>query len=125
MKRRNFFASLSSLALLACNPGMDKRGKRYEEKECPFCNTQPGVCSYCQGSGKCSFCKGSGKRITSTENFPNRSIEKLKYEEECPYCKGSGSCKNCDGVGKCWACKGSGKIESWDFASQRQKEKEK
>lgn len=125
MKRRNFVASLSALALISCNPRLDERKKRYEEKECPFCSPNPGVCGYCDGKGKCSFCKGTGKRVTSTKNYPERGIKQLEYEEECPFCKGTGKCTYCDGVGKCWACKGDGKIESWDFFEQHQKEKGK
>ena len=125
MRRRNFVASLSSLALISCNPRLDERKKRYDEKECPFCSIEPGKCSYCDGTGKCSFCKGTGKRVTSTENYPLRGVEQLKHEDDCPYCKGSGSCKYCDGVGKCWACKGTGRIESWDFYEQYKEEKKK
>lgn len=125
MKRSNFIASLSALALISCNPRLDKRKKRYDEKECPFCSLEPGECNYCNGTGKCTFCQGTGKRVTSTENYPLRGIEKLKYENDCPYCKGSGSCKYCDGVGKCWACKGTGRIESWDFYEQYKEEKKK
>ncbi len=121
MKRRMFVASLPALALVSCNPNLDKRKQRYDEKECPFCSTNHGVCSYCNGTKKCSFCDGEGKRKTSTKNYPERGIEQLEYEEECPYCKSSGSCRYCDGVGKCWACKGTGKIETWDFYEQHTK----
>ncbi len=125
MKRRNFIASLSALACISCNPNLDKRKPRYDEKECPFCSTNSGTCSYCDGKGKCSFCKGTGKRTTSTMNYPERGIDRDEYKEECPYCKSSGTCRYCDGVGKCWACKGTGKIESWDFFKRYKKEKEK
>jgi RecJ-like exonuclease len=121
MKRRKFVASLPALALVSCNANLDKRKERYDEKECPFCSTNHGVCSYCNGTTKCSFCDGEGKRKTSTKNYPERGIELVDYEEECPYCKSSGSCRYCDGVGKCWACKGTGKIESWDFFEQHKK----
>lgn len=121
MKRRNFAASLAGLALVSCDARLDKRRKRYDENECPFCNPNPGVCGYCDGTGKCSFCNGTGKRKTSTKNYPQQGIERLEYEEECPYCKGSGNCRYCDGVGKCWACKGTGKIENWDFFEQHKK----
>ena len=115
MKRRKFIAYFPFLAAISCNPRMDKRMARYDEKECPFCTPKPGVCSYCNGSTKCTFCKGTGKRKTSTTNYPKRGIERLEYEEECPYCKGSGKCRYCDGVGKCWACKGTSKIDNWDM----------
>jgi RecJ-like exonuclease len=94
---------------------MDQRRKRYDPKQCPFCSVKPGECSYCQGSGKCVYCEGTGKRKSTTKGYPDPSIEEVTIEEECPYCKGSGACRYCDGVGKCWACKGTGEIEDWDF----------
>ncbi len=123
MKRRNFVASLSALAAAACSPKLDERKPRYDKKECPFCTTEKGVCHYCGGESKCSFCEGTGKRKTSTKNYPERGIEQVEYEEDCPYCKGSGKCRYCDGTGKCWACKGTGEIESWDFYDKYKKEK--
>ncbi len=123
MKRRKFASSLALLAIASCNPRLDKRKKRYDEKECPFCVPKPGVCGYCDGKSKCSFCNGTGKRKVSTKNYPQRGIKQMEYLEDCPYCKTSGKCRYCDGVGKCWACKGTGRIESWDFFNQHQKEK--
>jgi RecJ-like exonuclease len=117
MKRRGFVASLSALAVGSC-ARMDQRSKRYDPKECPFCSVKPGECSYCKGSTKCVYCDGTGKRKTTTEDYPDPAIKEVTIEEECPYCKGSGSCRYCDGVGKCWACKGTGEIESWDFYSK-------
>ncbi len=114
MKRRNFVAALSALAATSC-ARVDERRVRYDPKECPFCSTRTGVCSYCNGEKKCTFCNGTGTRTTSTENMPDPSFNSTTYEEECPYCKGSGACRYCDGVGKCWACKGTGEIESWNF----------
>lgn len=125
MERRKFAASLAALALVSCNPRLDKRKKRYDEKECPFCTPDPGTCGYCGGTTKCTFCKGTGTRVTSTKNYPQRGIERLEYEEDCPYCKKSGNCRYCDGVGKCWACKGTGRIESWDFFGQYKEEQAK
>lgn len=124
MKRRNFIAAVSSLAAASCAPRMDKREKRYDEKECPFCSVDPGKCFYCTGhSGKCSFCNGAGTRKTSTKNYPNNGIEQVEYEEKCQYCKGTGTCRYCDGTGKCWACKGTGKIESWEFYEKYHQQK--
>lgn len=125
MKRRTFAASIAALAVSACNPRLDERKDRYDEKECPFCIPKSGECHYCSGSTKCSFCNGTGKRKTSTKNYPEPGIERLEYEEDCPYCKATGKCRYCDGVGKCWACKGTGHIESWDFYEQNKKEKGK
>ncbi|MGD9201373.1 MAG: hypothetical protein PVI26_07410 [Chitinispirillia bacterium] len=116
MKRRKFIAYFPFIAAaISCDPRMDKRMARYDEKECPFCTPKPGECSYCDGSTKCTFCNGTGKRKTSTTNYPKRGIERLEYVEECPYCKGSGKCRYCDGAGKCWACKGTSKIDNWDM----------
>ncbi len=123
MKRRNFVAAIPALAIASCNPRLDERKSRYDEKECPFCSTNPGTCTYCNGTGECSFCKGTGKRKTSTKNYPERSITPLEYEEECPYCKGTGKCRYCDGVGKCWVCKGTGRIEDWNFQEMYSKGK--
>ena len=125
MERRKFAASLAALALMSCNPRLDQRKKRYDEKECPFCTPNPGVCGYCGGTAECTFCNGTGTRVTSTKNYPNRGIERLEYEEDCPYCKKTGKCRYCDGVGKCWACKGTGRIESWDFFDQYKEQKAK
>lgn len=122
MKRRNFLVSLPVSCAVACNPRMEKRAKRYDEKQCPFCIVNPGVCSYCRGSGKCGYCGGTGKRKTSTMNYPDRKIEQVVYEEECPFCKGSGACRYCDGVGKCWACSGTGRIDDWNFYERAQAE---
>lgn len=125
MKRRNFLTALSALPLVSCSPRLDQRSKRYDEKECPFCTPTPGSCDYCSGTGNCSFCNGTGKRVTSTKNFPERGIEQVEIEEDCPYCGATGKCRYCDGVGKCWACKGNGKIESWDFHGQYKQEQKK
>ncbi|MBD3317681.1 MAG: hypothetical protein GF344_17990 [Chitinivibrionales bacterium] len=125
MKRRGFVASLSALAVGSC-ARMDQRRRRYDPKECPFCSVNAGECSYCKGSGKCTYCDGTGKRKTTTKGYPLRGINEVTIEEECPYCKGNGACRYCDGVGKCWACKGTGHIEEWDFyAKYRAQEKKK
>ena len=123
MKRRNFIASLTALAAAACSPRVDERKPRYDKKECPFCTPKKGECDYCNGSGKCSFCNGVGKRTTSTKNYPENGIEQVDYQEDCPFCKGSGKCRHCDGVGKCFACKGTGEIEDWDFYEKNKADK--
>ncbi len=130
MKRRNFVAALAAFAAASC-ARENKSRARYDEKECPFCSKKPGTCSYCKGTGKCTFCDGTGVRKTSTKNIPDRNIKRVTYEEECPYCKGAAECRYCDGVGECWACKGNGRIQSWNFekkarlAQDTQKSKEK
>ncbi|MBD3422437.1 MAG: hypothetical protein GF398_20170 [Chitinivibrionales bacterium] len=121
MKRRNFVAGATAAMLGSCTR-MDQRGARYDEKECPFCIPNPTVCHYCRGDGKCSFCKGTGKRTTVAPDIPADDIRHSSYEEDCPYCKATGKCRYCDGVGKCWACKGTARIESWDFFGQYQQE---
>ncbi len=123
MQRRNFLTAASAGALASC-ARMEQRRPRYDTKECPFCVPDPGVCFYCSGSGKCSFCGGSGTRTTTTPPIPDQGISEASYEEECPYCKGSGTCRYCDGVGKCWACKGSGRIEEWNFYEKHKKSAE-
>lgn len=126
MERRKFIVASAALAAaLGCSndPQIDKRAKRYDEKECPFCTPKPGECYYCHGSGKCEYCNGTGKRITSTKGYPYDDAKKVEYEEECPFCKGTGECKYCDGTGKCWPCHGTGKIESWEFYEQYKKNK--
>jgi hypothetical protein len=100
---------------------MEKRGKRYEETECPFCSTKPGVCSYCRGTKKCTFCNGTGTRQTGSPVIATEGIGKASYEEKCPYCGGKGVCRYCEGTGGCWACDGTGKVESWDFYEKYQK----
>jgi RecJ-like exonuclease len=122
MNRRNFLAASAAAALASC-ARMDKRAARYDEKQCPFCTTKAGVCSYCGGNGKCSFCGGKGKRKTVSPDIPEENIKPGSYEEQCPYCKGSGTCRYCHSSGKCWACKGSGKIENWDFYEQSKQTK--
>jgi RecJ-like exonuclease len=124
MNRRKFLAASAAAAALVSCARMDKRAARYDEKQCPFCTTKPGVCSYCNGTKKCSFCDGKGKRKTVSPNIPEENIKPGSYEEQCPYCKGSGTCRYCRGSGICWACKGSGKVENWDFYEQSRQAKE-
>jgi hypothetical protein len=104
-----------AMVLLASCARMDQRGERYNPKQCPFCTMKPGVCNYCNGSGKCSFCQGTGTRVNSTNNIPDPDIRHVTYTTPCPFCKATGTCRYCDGRGKCWACKGLGTIESWEF----------
>jgi RecJ-like exonuclease len=115
MDRRNFIAGLGALLAAASCSRDEKREKAYDEKQCPFCSMHPGECSYCNGSGKCSFCKGTGKRSTVWTDDAEQNIKKGSYNEQCPHCNGSGKCRYCDGNKKCWACKGAGKINTWDF----------
>jgi DnaJ-class molecular chaperone len=114
MKRRSFLTAVPAITLLSC-AREERRAKRYDEHECPFCTTKKGVCSYCKGTKKCSFCGGKGKRTTVVPEFPDKKINKSSYEETCPYCHGKGVCTYCNGSGICATCKGSGRIESWDF----------
>jgi hypothetical protein len=121
MNRRKFLAAsaaaTAAIAAASC-ARMDKRSPRYDEKQCPFCTTKPGVCTYCGGTKKCSFCDGTGKRKTVTPELAEENIKAGSYTEECPYCKGTGTCRYCSGNGKCWACKGTAKINNWDFYNQ-------
>lgn len=121
MKRRNFVAGLSALAMASCARDSE-RAPRYDQKQCPFCTTNPGTCFYCSGTTKCHFCNGTGKRKTVSPDIPERDMKQSSYTEECPYCKGSGKCRYCDGKGKCWACRGTGKIDSWDFFEESKKQ---
>jgi RecJ-like exonuclease len=115
MDRRNFIAGLGALLAAASCARDEKRPKAYDEKQCPFCSTNPGACSYCEGTGKCSFCGGTGKRKTEWSEVPEENIKKGAYSEQCSFCKGTGKCTYCGGNTKCWACKGSGKINTWNF----------
>jgi RecJ-like exonuclease len=118
MKRRNFLAASTALVALSCARD-EKRAPRYDPKECPFCTIKRGVCSYCKGSKRCPFCNGKGKRKATAPKMPGLAADRnVSYEEECPYCKGGRSCTYCGGSGICWACGGSGRIESWDFQSK-------
>jgi RecJ-like exonuclease len=117
MKRRHFLAAAPAVVIASC--ARDKeRGPRYDPKECPFCTTKKGVCSYCRGTKKCTFCGGTGKRKNVVPNLPEENIKASSYEEQCPFCGGKGECRYCKATGVCWACGGSGKIESWDFFSK-------
>lgn len=122
MKRRTFLTAGAAAALTvgACERP-EKREKRYEETECPFCSTKPGVCPYCGGGKKCTFCNGTGTRTTGSPTLSEEGISKSSYTEPCPYCKTTGVCRYCKGDAKCWACEGSGKINSWDFYEKYQK----
>jgi hypothetical protein len=117
MNRRKFIAAAAVAAVASC-ARMDKRAARYDEKECPFCTTSHGACSYCGGTKKCSFCEGKGTRKTITPDIEEENIKAGSYAEQCPYCKGTGVCRYCHGTGKCWACKGTEKINNWDFYSE-------
>ena len=114
MDRRNFIAGLGAILASSCARD-NMRPKAYDEKECPFCTTHPGTCSYCKGTTKCPFCNGTGKRKTVWNDVPEENIKHGSYEDECSYCKGSGKCRYCDGSTKCWGCNGTGKINTWDF----------
>jgi len=120
MKRRTFLSVIPAAVAAGSCARMDARGPRYDESECPFCSTKPGVCSYCGGSSKCSFCNGTGTRTTVSPKIEAEGIEGTAYAEKCPYCAGSGSCRYCKGSSTCWACQGSGKVESWDFYEKYQ-----
>ena len=117
MKRREFMAAVSGLALVSCARD-EKRAPRYDPRECPFCTPKKGVCSYCNGSKKCEFCSGTGKRTIAVPNLPAKGITASAYEETCPHCNGKGVCRYCGGTGTCWACDGTGKVDSWDFYSK-------
>jgi DnaJ-class molecular chaperone len=93
----------------------EMRAPAYNAAQCPFCTVKPGTCSYCNGTGKCAYCQGSGKRQVMWPNIPEENIVFGSYGEQCSFCKGSGTCHYCEGKDKCWACKGSGAIGSWDF----------
>jgi hypothetical protein len=129
MRRQHLFLYLIitaiSLAMFSSCARMEKRAERYNPKECPFCTTKPGTCNYCEGSGKCNFCQGTGKRVNSTKDIPDPDIQKVTYETACPFCKATGKCRYCEGVGKCWACKGTSKIDSWEFYEQNKQQQKK
>ncbi|MBN1130183.1 MAG: hypothetical protein JXA71_14420 [Chitinispirillaceae bacterium] len=114
MKRRHFLATVPGAALISCARD-EKRGERYDPRECPFCVTAKGTCSYCKGTKKCQFCHGKGKRVTVVPDLPEKGIAKSRYEEQCPFCGGKGECTYCGGSGSCRVCNGTGRIESWDF----------
>ena len=103
---------------------MDQREARYDEKACPFCSTNKGVCSYCEGTKKCTFCDGTGTRTTVSPAIESEGIKRSSYEEKCPYCKGTGVCRYCEGSGKCWACEGSAQAGDWKFYERMKKMKE-
>jgi RecJ-like exonuclease len=117
MKRRNFLAAVSALAIASCAHD-EKRAPRYDPHECPFCRMKKGICTYCNGTKKCSFCKGKGKRRIAVADLPEKGITASSYEETCPHCEDKGVCRYCKGKGTCWACDGTGRIESWDFYSK-------
>jgi RecJ-like exonuclease len=114
MKRRFFFVAVSALLMVFC-AREESRAPRYDAGACPFCTTQKGKCTYCNGTKKCSFCHGKGTRKVVVPDFPDKSIKTAGYEETCPFCEGKGVCRHCNGKGTCWACSGTGRIESWDF----------
>lgn len=120
MKRRKFLAVVPAALAVGSCARMDERASRYDASECPFCSTNPGVCSYCGGSTKCTFCNGTGTRKTVSPDLEAEGIKASSYEEKCPYCGGTGQCRYCKGSGKCWACNGTGKVESWDFFEKYQ-----
>ena len=122
MKRRGFIGGISLLLASSC-ARKEKRKERYDPNECPFCSTQPGTCSYCNGTTKCSFCNGTGTRRTTTASMPKEEINVVAYDEKCPYCHGDGVCRYCEGTGKCWACNGTGRIDSWNFFQKFKKQK--
>ncbi len=115
MDRRSFLAGCGALLALASCARDEKRAKVFDEKQCPFCTMNPGTCDYCKGSGKCSFCGGNGKRKTAWFDVPEENIHRGSLTEECTFCKGTGTCRYCNGNKKCWACKGSGRVNNWDF----------
>ena len=114
MNRRELLMFLPAIIIGSC-ARMEERRPRYDPEQCPFCVSYPGKCFYCDGNGKCLYCKGTEIRKTSTKNYPERGIERLEYEEKCPFCKGSGICRHCEGNGECWACNGKGKVKDWNF----------
>jgi DnaJ-class molecular chaperone len=120
MNRRKFLAAVAGGALVSCARD-EKRARRYDPHECPFCPLKKGVCRYCNGSTKCEFCNGTGKRKVSVPNLPAKGISASGYEETCPHCGGKGVCRYCGGKGTCWACDGTGKVDSWDYYSKAQK----
>ena len=114
MHRRNVLTAVSAIALGSC-ARLEKRRDRYDQTDCPFCVPKEGECSYCGSSGKCSYCDGKGVRTTTTKQMAQGSIKNVEYKEDCPFCKATGQCRYCAGVGKCFACKGTGTIDNWDF----------
>jgi DnaJ-class molecular chaperone len=116
MKQRFVLLGFVFALMLVSSCARDEQRKpAYNPKQCPFCTTNPGMCTYCNGAKKCAFCKGTGTRTTTTKSFLREGIQPVTYTEKCPFCHGSGVCRYCEGTGKCWACKGTALVESWDF----------
>jgi hypothetical protein len=115
MDRRLFFIGLFVLLSLFSCSRSDQRPKAYNEKQCPVCVQHPGTCVSCKTTGKCSYCNGMGKRVTGWAADDAEKTTKGSYAEACPFCKGTGVCSFCNGTGQCWACKGKGTVDSWDF----------
>jgi hypothetical protein len=120
MKPLGFLASIALFAVTSYSSD-EPRQTRFDEHECPFCTMEKGICTYCKGTKKCSFCKGSGTREVVVDGRSNEKIIKTTYKESCTYCNGTGACRYCGGKGICWACDGTGRIESWDFFSKARK----
>jgi len=115
MKRRDFIGAILTTGALACACNQNPK-PRYDPKECPFCKGgTPGKCLYCDGSTKCSYCKGTGKRMTQSTPTEDGNIKKVEMPETCPFCKGTGKCHYCGGTGTCKNCKGTAKIDKWEW----------
>jgi DnaJ-class molecular chaperone len=115
MKRKLFMLGLWVVLVVSSCARTEQRAPAYNPAQCPVCTTRPGVCSYCNGTGKCVYCNGTGKRHVVWPNIPEDGIVKGSYDDQCSFCKGTGACPYCGGNDKCWACKGTGTIRSWDF----------
>jgi DnaJ-class molecular chaperone len=115
MNQTLFLLGLSVVLVFSSCARNERRAPAYNSTQCPFCTVHPGTCSYCTGTGKCAYCQGTGKRLVMWPNIPEENITFGSYGEQCSFCKGTGTCQYCGGKDKCWACKGSGAIHSWDF----------
>jgi RecJ-like exonuclease len=122
MYRTLLLIGLSTFLLFSSCARNEERAPAYNPKQCPFCTTQPGKCAYCAGTGKCAYCQGTGKRRVVWPNIPEENITYGAYEEQCSFCKGTGICHYCGGNDKCWVCKGSGAIQSWNFFDEHKGE---
>lgn len=125
MVRTLLLIGLSTLLMFSSCARNEQRAPAYNPKQCPFCTTAPGKCCYCAGSGKCAYCLGTGKRVVVWPNLPEDNITYGSYGEQCAFCNGTGTCRYCEGNAKCWVCKGSGEIQSWDFYDEHTGEKGK
>jgi len=117
MRIKLFAVAFMVFLTISCVPRMDEREPRYNPKECPFCLTHKGLCTYCDGTAKCTFCNGTGMRTTvSPETNIENPMRKQEYTDTCVFCNGSGVCRYCKGDAKCWVCDGSTEVDTnWSF----------